>query len=261
MTSLVRSLDDLVRGEYTRARDLRTGDIRIRASRLVVLAICLGATYGAAMGLFGALRPTGPDLRFVLACMVKVPLLFLTTIAITFPSFYVTSALTQCRTSPLAMLRLQLIAVAVTLAVLASLAPVLAFFTMSTTAYAFIVLLNVLFFSIAGVVGLGFLRRALREVTGTSLECTHDANEVDDESDSEGADTAARNARMRDRSRVLKRIYGTWMLLFAIVGAQMAWILRPFIGSPDLEFTILRARESNFFAAAINALRLTLGIH
>ncbi|MBI5849780.1 MAG: hypothetical protein HZB39_01875 [Planctomycetes bacterium] len=41
--------------------------------------------------------------------------------------------------------------------------------------------------------------------------------------------------------------------MFALVGAQMAWVLRPFLGAPGLPFEWFRARESNVFAALLNA--------
>ena len=39
--------------------------------------------------------------------------------------------------------------------------------------------------------------------------------------------------------------------MFAIVGAQMGWVLRPFIGSPELHFSWFRERDSNFFEAIL----------
>jgi hypothetical protein len=44
------------------------------------------------------------------------------------------------------------------------------------------------------------------------------------------------------------------VILFALVGAQMGWVLRPFIGRPELPFAWFRERESNFFAAVLRAL-------
>jgi hypothetical protein len=41
--------------------------------------------------------------------------------------------------------------------------------------------------------------------------------------------------------------------MYAVVGAQMGWILRPFIGSPDLPFELFRERQSNFFQAVWRA--------
>jgi hypothetical protein len=39
-----------------------------------------------------------------------------------------------------------------------------------------------------------------------------------------------------------------WLIVFALVGAQMSWVLRPFIGG-EAEFALFRARGSNFFQA------------
>ena len=44
-----------------------------------------------------------------------------------------------------------------------------------------------------------------------------------------------------------KTVFRVWVVVYAIVGAQMGWVLRPFIGAPDLEFAFFRDRESNFF--------------
>jgi len=44
-------------------------------------------------------------------------------------------------------------------------------------------------------------------------------------------------------------LFAAWLALFAIVGCQVSWILRPFVGSPYLEISFLReeAFKSNFF--------------
>ncbi len=38
----------------------------------------------------------------------------------------------------------------------------------------------------------------------------------------------------------------------------MSWVLRPFIGSPDIAFEWFRPRSSNFFEAVFQALRSLL---
>ncbi|HTU26898.1 MAG TPA: hypothetical protein VMF30_15940 [Pirellulales bacterium] len=50
-------------------------------------------------------------------------------------------------------------------------------------------------------------------------------------------------------------VFDLWMIVFGLVGAQMSWVLRPFIGSPHDKFQWLRPRESNFFEAVFQALR------
>ena len=44
------------------------------------------------------------------------------------------------------------------------------------------------------------------------------------------------------------------VLLFGLVGVQMGWVLRPFIGDPDRPFAWFRERDSNFFQAVWQAL-------
>ncbi len=83
------------------------------------------------MALYATLRPENASLMPLIATAVKVPLLFLATLAVTFPSLYVLSALAGSRLRGQSTLRLLL--VTVNLALLASLAPITAFFTFSTT--------------------------------------------------------------------------------------------------------------------------------
>ena len=50
-----------------------------------------------------------------------------------------------------------------------------------------------------------------------------------------------------------KRVFQIWVIVFGLVGAQMGWVLRPFIGSPDLPFVWFRGRESSFFQGVLRA--------
>ena len=43
-------------------------------------------------------------------------------------------------------------------------------------------------------------------------------------------------------------------VVFGLVGAQMGWVLRPFVGNPSLPFTWFRGRESNFFQAVLHTI-------
>ena len=46
-----------------------------------------------------------------------------------------------------------------------------------------------------------------------------------------------------------RRIYWCWLISFALVGCQLSWILRPFVGSPFYEVQFMRpdALQRNFF--------------
>jgi len=267
MRSLFQYVDGLLRGRFTRPEDLAAGRIEIPISRLVAIGLVLGLSYGVFMGLYGALRPEQASWMQVLASALKVPLLFLLTLVVAFPSLYVLSALADSKLSAADTLRLLLIAIGVDLALLASLGPVTAFFTLSTESYAFMVVLNVLFFAAAGFVGLGFLRRALGHVFRREEAPLAPPQPDPWGAPAPAADVAAtapeavrlpappifqpRRPVLRERAR---SIFVLWTLIYAVVGAQMGWILRPFVGTPVREFSWFRERESNFFEAFFRAL-------
>src|SRR5207253_3538075 len=106
-----------------------------------------------------------PEVLLLLNGMLKVPALFLLTLAVTFPSLYVFNALVGSRLRPVALGRLMAAALGVTLAVLASFGPIVAFFSVTTTSYPFILLLNVAVFAAAGLLGMGFLLQTLFRIS------------------------------------------------------------------------------------------------
>ncbi len=249
MRDLLRHIDQLLRGHFTRREDLLAGRIALPSDRLVLAALVLGAIYGAFMGIFAVLRADHPSLPQLLATTVKVPLLFLATLVVTFPSLYVFSALANSRLRGPDTLRLLVAAITVNLALLASLGPVTGFFTLSTSSYPFLVVLNVIFFALSGITGLAFLRKALGSVFTPESVPGVPTPPADP-----SLPTAARE-RPRTAVGAGQRVFTIWTLTYAFVGAQMGWILRPFIGTPTQEFTFFRPRDANFFEGVWQALR------
>ncbi|MER7001585.1 hypothetical protein ABT297_00825 [Dactylosporangium sp. NPDC000555] len=49
-------------------------------------------------------------------------------------------------------------------------------------------------------------------------------------------------------------LLNVWILLFGFVGTQLAWTLRPFVGSPDEPFAIFRKIEGNFYVEVVRAI-------
>ncbi len=70
------------------------------------------------------------------------------------------------------------------------------------------------------------------------------------ESEPAGPLEAVRN---RVISENVKTVFRLWVIVFGLVGAQMGWVLRPFIGNPRIPFSWFRPRESNFFMAVAQA--------
>lgn len=272
MLAWLKQLDELLRGDRTRADQLAAGRFSISLSVFVPCALALGAIYGLFMGLYALTG--GQENRYLHALVVmgKVPALFLLTLAVTFPSLYVFNALVGCRLNFLATLRLLVAAIVINLAVAASLGPILGFFTLSTTSYPFMVLLNVVAMTIAGIIGLSFMLKVLRALARSSyptppplpplpLQSPEGLSEPE-------AEAAARTRAQAHQSLLLaqrqdaaaNRIFHIWVVIYAIVGAQMSWILRPFIGSPDSPLSIFRARDGNFFSSVWNVLRDLIGL-
>lgn len=176
---------------------------------LVLHALGWGATYGAVMGTFGGV--TGERALQVASSALKVPLLFLTTFALCLPAFFVVNTLLGLRADFGRVLRALLAAQATLAIVLCSLAPFTATFYLSTTRYAWVLLWNGLLFALASLAGQVVLRAAYRPLV-----------------------------RRDPRHRLMLRV---WLGLYVLVAIQLAWVLRPFVGSPDAPVELFRAES------------------
>lgn len=246
MRAILIEIDKLLRGELFHSTAAGAERVAVPIRIMVLCSLLFGAIYGVCMGVYGGMNRGWDGTLQLVASAVKVPLLFMLTLLVTFPSLYVFSSLLRSQLRMQETLRLLTGAIAVNLTVLASLGPVVAFFTLSTRSYPFMVLLNVLMFTVAGAVGLGFLVRMLRSVFASGAPVV---------APGAGEEEGTRRPEP-DRARWVFRV---WLFIFAVVGAQMGWILRPFIGHPDLPFELFREQWSNFFAAVISMLRDLLG--
>lgn len=263
-----KHLDRLLRGDVTRPETLQDGT-QIDARGLAVTIILLGAIYGVCMGSYSLLKEIPPTIsdpngRYMqlLATTIKVPALFYLTLLVTFPSLYVFNALVGSRLSVTSVLRLLIASLAVNLAVLASLGPIVLFFSLTTTSYPFVVLVNVIVFTVAGVLGLGFLRQTLHRLTRRpppAVNIEAQSSESQESPDTE-VEPSALDMPQRDTfGRHTRLVFGCWMIVFALVGGQMGWVLRPFIGNPNLEFSWFRERGSNFFVTVLKTIGALLG--
>ena len=257
MANLLKELDDLLRGRSTQPELLARGTDHMRLGAYLALAVALGIVYGLSMGLFAVLTRVPPAPAQLAASALKVPALFLLSLAVVFPSLYVFGALLDVKLGLLSTLRVVGAAVVVMLTVLASFAPITAFFTISAASYPFMKLLNVLLFALAGAVGLGFLARTL-----SRWEWAQNPPEPEEEEDEERSVIArhlAAEAKRVGRTASHSGLFTVWMLLYAFVGAQMAWLLRPLIGDPSQPFAVFSERGGNAFADVLQALGRLLG--
>ncbi len=199
-----------------------------RLSRIfVAISIVMAAIYGMVMGatnlLQGSEMALHAKLLMVLISAVKVPVLFLLTLFIVLPPLYVSNAFVGSRLSFRQIVGFLMAACAVTATVLASMATVAFFFSLTSRSYEFIKLLHVVFFAYAGLTGIGYLVRCFGRVARAAGRPLHG------------------------------RILVAWLLLYMFVGTQLAWVLRPFVGSPGKEFQVFREREGNFYESVLRS--------
>jgi hypothetical protein len=272
VTQFLAELDALLRGQRTARAELASGDIRFRLSLSLRAVLALGGAYGLCMGLFALTGGRSDAWLQIVASTLKVPALFLLTLVVTSPSLYVFSALVGSHLRFMPVMRLLMSVMAVTVAVAASLAPILAFFTLSSKSYSFMVLLNVILLGASGFVGLAFLRHAL---VGLMLAAqpmapvpagavlappTVEAAPGEPPPDPglyRSASLARERMPLAESSRreiAGLRIFRVWLVAYAVVGAQMGWLLRPFIGNPAAPFTWFRPREGSFFLSVFSHL-------
>jgi hypothetical protein len=160
-------------------------------------------TYGAVMGSFGGRAGQA----FYSA--VKVPLLIGATVALGLPSFFILNTLLGVRDDFARAARAIVAAQAGLTVILVALAPLTGFWYASSADYQAAILFNGLMFGVATAGAQALLRRAYGPLV----------------------------ARDR-RHRALLRIWG---VLYAFVGIQMGWILRPFVGNPEVPSEFFRA--------------------
>src|SRR4051812_11615565 len=170
MLRWIKAVDRILKGDATHPEALRTGTIQLPIAGVAMVTIGLGAIYGVCMGAFALTARWGTDTRSVgylqmLASTAKVPMLFVLTLLVTLPSLYVFNALVGSRLTMGSVVRLMVAGLAITMAVLASFGTIVVFFSLCTTSYPFMVLLNVAVFAVAGLLGMRFLLQTLHRLT------------------------------------------------------------------------------------------------
>ena len=154
-----------------------------------------GLTYGGVMGLFGG------RIGQVIYSAIKVPILLGATLLLSLPSYFVLNTLFGLRNDFAAAWRAVVASQAGLTIILVSLAPLTAFWYVSSANYRVAILFNTVMFAVASLGAQGILQRGYRPLIAQD-----------------------------PKHRWLLRV---WILLYAFIGIQMGWNLRPFVGDPD----------------------------
>jgi len=188
------------------------------------------ASSGISLALYGLLLGLTHSLGQSLSSAVKLPLLFLATLLVCAPILYIINILFGANQRLSQSVALVLSAISLTGLLLLSFAPITLFFSLTApNSYQFFKLLNVLFFTISGGVGAASLNRGLKIIS---------------------AESAAGNRWL---------IFCLWLGIYAFVGSQMAWTLRPFVGAPNVPFELFRQFGGNFYTDIFRSVSEILG--
>jgi hypothetical protein len=201
VTTLLAHADDLLHGGPLTTRPTRP---RRLLATLVAIVVIFGLVYGGVMGSFGGVGHG----RQPLYSAVKVPLLLGVTFGLSLPSFFVLNRLLGVGADFAVVLRGLVATQAALTVVLASLAPLTALWYASFADYDAALAANMVAFTVASASAQTLLRRWYRPLV-------------------------ARDPRHR-------MLFRTWLFIYAFVGIQMGWTLRPFIGSPGQPTRFLR---------------------
>jgi hypothetical protein len=218
-------IETILRNRYHFFSEIRDGiGLNEKMRAMVISSLIFFAIYGAVMG-------STASAWQAMSSAVKLPMLFVATLIICSPTLYFFNVLFGSNQSLTQNFALMLTAITVTSVLLLSFAPIVVFFLLTTSGYQFFKLLNVAFFTICATVGVMFLNQGMRIVSAAGKE---------------GA-----GAR--------RWVMWLWVIVYAFVGSQMAWTLRPFIGAPSMKFELFRQLGGNFYTNIFSSIGEILG--
>jgi hypothetical protein len=237
--------------------------IERKITSLLIASSAFFAVYGAIIG-------ASSGWQQVISSAIKLPALYLITLLICLPTLYFFDILFGSKLTFGQYAALILTTVSVISVLLFSFAPVTLFFLISIHEYNFFLLFNVAIFAITGLVGVKMFYQGMRSVTTLEVMpaeeryAAYDEQAIDDflpvdvgakaVSRSEGAKVD--DGLQKTRTRLLQ----LWLVLYAMVGCQLGWTLRPFFGAPSEPFQLFRALEGNFYGQVWRSLLTLLGV-
>jgi hypothetical protein len=185
----------------------------------LLLILLFSFLYGAIMGSFNGFLQA-----FITS--IKIPVLILLSLFICFPAFYVIQFMLGSKMSFYQMINIILSGFVVFTTIALSFSPIVIFFMITGNSYAFLKLLHVAIFIFSGI----FSIRTI--VHGLKYSCE----------------------KKNIYPKLGINIFKIWIIIFAFVSMQLAWNLRPFVGSKDLPFELFREKEGNFYLAIIKSI-------
>lgn len=260
---ILRDRDGIWR-QISEDRDLKPLSGLMLLSSAIALA-AYGAVLGASNGWLQAL-----------ASAVKLPILFLVTLAICLPTLYLFNLVFGAKLSLRQAVAMVSVAITVMSMLCVAFAPISLFFLITAPNYGFYKLLNVAIMALTAIVGLRFLVVGMRAMNAAQLAPVSPAVQVAAPQPQPAMIGPAlpphphqpnhlpqpmppmpmppRPPLPRPPRQANMGLLYIWIVVFGFVGTQLAWTLRPFVGSPGEPFEIFRHIEGNFYVNVIQTI-------
>jgi hypothetical protein len=184
----------------------------------LLFILLLSFIYGIVMGSYNGFLQS-------LVTGIKIPCLIFLSLLVCFPALFVIQYMIGSVMTLYQMANIILSGFYVFSTIALSFAPIVIFFMITGDNYAFLKLLHVSIFTFSGIFAVKTI------IKGLSFACE--------------------KQNIYPKSGM--KIFNMWVFILAFVSSQLAWNLRPFVGSRDLPFELFRERESNFYVAVIQS--------
>lgn len=199
---------------YFDERDKRQSKKLILNQLVIICAFTF--LYGIVMGSYHSILQS-------LVAGLKVTFLFLCSILICFPSFFVIQQVLGSKMTLRQMIFIVLSGFVLTSAIALSFSPIIILFQITGGNYHFLQLLHVAIFIFSGIFGMRLMMEALKFACEKKDIYPH----------------------------LGVTVFRIWIIILAFVGIQLAWNLRPFLCNKDEEFKLFRKYEGNFYTAIV----------
>jgi hypothetical protein len=174
--------------------------------------------YGVVMGSYNGFQQS-------MITGIKIPCLIFLSLIVCFPALFVIQYMIGSTMTLYQMANIILAGFFVFSTISLSFAPIVVFFMITGDNYAFLKLLHVAIFTFSGIFAIKSI------IEGLTFSCE----------------------KKNIYPKLGMKIFKIWVVILAFVSSQLAWNLRPFVGSHDLPLELFRHRQSNFYVAVIQS--------
>jgi hypothetical protein len=158
---------------------------------------------------------------------LKLWMLFTLTLIICFPSFYIVQLILGSKIKISQLIIILLAGFVMVSVTMLAFAPIILFFQLSGDNYHFLQLLHVFVFGFSGIFGMKVVLDALTAIF-------------------EGKNIYP---------KIGLTVFKIWVVIFAFVGIQLSWNMRPFLGSKNMEFQLFRTEtQGNFYETVFSSI-------